>query len=115
MIDRKRLDRTVRLFGVLLAQKRYAELKALDREHRLTPDSIADRVDEYGRTVVPFPEGEPARIDIQEIPNHSPRRWSVLIPLWTAEEGESDITLVTTMIDNGDDPDQYGIDRKSVV
>lgn len=110
MIDSQRLERTIHSIGLLLAQGRYAELKARDRGSRLTVDSITERVQEYGRVIVPFPPGEPARVDVQEIERSQPQRWSVLIPLWTAEEGESDLTLVTTMIDEPDASGCYGVE-----
>ena len=42
-------------------------------------------------------------MDVIEVKNAQPRRWSIAMPLWTQEEGRSDLTLEITVIEQQND------------
>jgi len=58
---------------------------------------------DYGRTFVHFPSNGDRLIDAVKIVNSFPSAWAVSTPLWTIEEGRSDLTLELTMAVDGRD------------
>jgi hypothetical protein len=58
-------------------------------------------VREYGRTIIVPPGDAIPNLDVVKVTNADPERWSVDIPLWSKEEGRSDLTLEVTMIESG--------------
>ena len=81
----------------LLAKGEYVSIERRTGGIRLSAEEIGAAVAEYpGRFIVPPPE---ARMDVVEVEvgvSVSPA-WSVWLPLWTAEEGRSDLTLELTI------------------
>lgn len=55
---------------------------------------------DYGRHLVALPAAAFQEIDLVPILNSRPQQWSVVIPLWTKEEGPSDLSLELTMEDS---------------
>ena len=84
-----------------LAAGRYAELAADGRAGRLTETELRTAVEEYGRTLVPFPDDIEMIADVYEQPLH-PDVVTLDVPLWTQEEGRSDLTLSLTAIKQGE-------------
>lgn len=81
-------------FHESLAKEDYnAALRLLD-ESRLSADGLASVISEYGRKVVSPEEME---LDAVEVLNSVVDRWSVYTPIWTMEEGRSDLTLDLTV------------------
>jgi hypothetical protein len=54
-------------------------------------------------------------LDVVEIRNSTPRSWNVNLPLWTKEEGKSDLTLQMCFIDSGNDLYSVEIDDLHVL
>jgi hypothetical protein len=75
----------------LLVSKSYRELVDRGWVGRLTIQEIETAISEYGRSLVDPPPGFFDRADVYELTSGS--GWHVDVPLWTAEEGESDLTL----------------------
>lgn len=80
-----------------LARGEYAAVERRSAGVRLSADDLATAVAEYGRRLVPAPPEEPLPLDVVAISNADPPAWSVDSPLWTAEEGRSDLTLQLTV------------------
>lgn len=59
---------------------------------RTTQEELARALSEYGRTFVPIPDEGVAELDAFR-PFPQEERWLVEFPLWTAEEGRSDLCL----------------------
>jgi hypothetical protein len=55
-------------------------------------------ITDYGRQLVLPPDEAFGVMDVVEVRNAKPRRWSVTMPLWTREEGRSDLSLELTLI-----------------
>lgn len=85
----------------LLVNNEYELIERLTKSIRLEAIDIKEAIDSYGRTVIMIPESEYENlIDIIEISNSIPKRWSVRFDLWTKEEGRSDLSLEMTLIDS---------------
>ncbi len=60
--------------------------------------AIQGAIRDYGRTLVPVPDHSYDSIDV--VPIKSVRSaWSVRLHLWTAEEGESDLSVELTILE----------------
>ena len=83
----------------LLVERRFEDLELLTGGIRLSKNEIANAISNYGRHLV-IPPTEGLRLmDIIEVRNSNPRRWSVVVPFWTIEEGRSDLSLELTLIE----------------
>lgn len=100
---RTKLERTVDGFLSLLVDEKYHELALLTKNCRLTEEQIRNAVMEYGRKLVRPPNSFYRLIDVVPVTSSKPQRWSVDFPLWTLEEGESDLSVEMTCIDNDKD------------
>ncbi|MDB6035558.1 MAG: hypothetical protein JWM16_5896 [Verrucomicrobiales bacterium] len=98
-MNEKRKEPVSQIINLLVAS-RYADLVRQMHGIRLTANEIAKAIDDYGRTLVsPPPEGF-QRMNIVEIQGSQPKRWSIAMPLWTKEEGLSDLTVEVTIIEH---------------
>lgn len=69
---------------------------------RLTSDALRECVRNYGRTLTPPPPGGALReLDAVQMRSSGHPAWSVRVPLWTREEGRSDLTLELTVSMHG--------------
>ena len=83
-----------RLIADLVAG-RYAEIAADGRAGRLSEDEIRTAVHKYGKTLVPLPdEGWELADEYPQV--DAPNTTALDVPLWTKEEGRSDLTLSLT-------------------
>ena len=80
-----------------IAQHQYASAIQMCDHARMTEDDLKRVIEEYGRTFVQLPTnfGEYVDAVIIEVPPLP--AWSVQVPLWTLEEGRSDLTLELTV------------------
>ncbi|MBK8239519.1 MAG: hypothetical protein IPK74_28695 [Deltaproteobacteria bacterium] len=92
----------------LLVHGQYEELARMSGGERLSADEIEQAVVEYGRKLVLTPRLLDDA-DVVITPKSTPPRWSVNIPLWTREEGRSDLTLSLTVI-AADSPPGYVVE-----
>jgi hypothetical protein len=84
-----------------LAAGRYAEIVADGRAGRLTEVELRTAVEQYGRTLVPLPFDGELLVDTYE-QTSQPAAVTLDVPLWTREEGRSDLTLSVTAIKQGE-------------
>jgi hypothetical protein len=82
----------------------------LSRFDRLPPAQIRWAIDTYGRTLVPIPPEGWNLIDIVAIRPSAGGGWSVRLPLWTAEEGRSDLEVQATIRIDGDGHEMLSLD-----
>ena len=88
---------TVREMISLLVAKRYSEIVSWTKGERYPAAQIAAVMADYQVTVVHPPASfYPSKIDALPIDDTSPQEWSVVFPLWTVEEGESDLSVELT-------------------
>src|SRR5688572_25062299 len=74
----------------------YAKVANDGRIGRLTVPELQRAIAEYGRTLVPLPDQAFDLADVYPI-DRSPGEWAIDLPLWTKEEGRSDLTLSLTV------------------
>jgi len=91
-------DLVKKVLNLLVAEK-YADIVILTHGTRLNAEEIARAIGEYGRKLIMPPEEGFQLMKSIEVKNARPRRWSIVIPLWTREEGRSDLTLEMTVIE----------------
>lgn len=92
----------------LLVGREYQQLEAITRGQRLSAKEIQTAVAEYGRTLVALPEDALGLIDYVEYQDSS--GWSVVVPLFTREEGRSDLSLELSLVGKGLDNYDVQID-----
>lgn len=69
---------------------------------RLTADDIRQVIQEYGCTFVKPPSQAYRDLDVVAVQNTAQPTWSVCAPLWSKEEGRSDLTLEVTLTQVGE-------------
>ncbi len=95
-----KIEGTLRDIMSLFVRKDYVALERLSRGVRLKASEIEEGITEYGRTLVfPPPEAFP-NIDSIPIRASVPQAYSIRFNFYTIEEGESDLQLQVTFIDN---------------
>jgi hypothetical protein len=87
----------IRRIVALLAEQRYEDVEQLCPGSRVGAQQLKAAVAEYGRTIVPLPQEGISLIDSIPIQNAQPSVWSVVVPLFTREEGRSDLSLELTV------------------
>ena len=85
-------EKAVRQLVKDLVNGHYTEIEADGRIGRLTKDELRRAVAEYGRRLTQLPEGAIEAVDVYPTDGVL-NQASVDVPLWTEEEGQSDLTL----------------------
>jgi len=99
----------------LLAQGEYDALLLRAQHSRLDAEKLAAAVEDYGRQIVPLPPNGFRLIDCVPVTGSKPARWSVVVPLFTSEEGRSDLTMELTMAQGEDGSYTAQIDNLHVL
>ncbi|GAA0255243.1 hypothetical protein GCM10009527_059020 [Actinomadura nitritigenes] len=89
----------VRVVVGLLVRGEYEELETLTEARRLTAAEIAAAVARHGRDLISPPDAAFREVDAVAVP-HEPadeHAFHVEFPLWTAQDGLSDLTLGLTV------------------
>ena len=76
-----------------LAMADYEAVVALAPKSRVMPAQIKAAVEQYGRKLVPLPPEAYELIDYVAVRQSEALSWSVVVPLFTQEEGRSDLSL----------------------
>lgn len=95
------LESAVRQVVNHLAHGKYREAVEGCDASRLTAEELREVVLDYGRTLSVPPADAYTELDAIRIRGSSPQAWSVRAPLWTWEEGRSDLTLELTVVLDG--------------
>lgn len=97
--EKLRLKESVgRVLSLLVAGK-YTELESLTKGVRLSAKEMTNAISAYGRELALPQDDDFQLIDIVEVRNVKPQRWSVTMPLRTHEEGRSDLSIEMTFIE----------------
>jgi len=72
----------------LLADENFDAAEMLTRGERLSARQMRDAIRKYGQTVVVGPPEQLQKMNLIEVRDSVPRRWSAQVPLWTKEEGQ---------------------------
>jgi len=96
------LRATVRSIAEALACGQYESTVAGISSSRLSAKELQDVIRDYGRTLVAPPGTAYEELDAIQVKDAAVPTWSVRAPVWTAEEGRSDLTLELTISFDGD-------------
>jgi hypothetical protein len=91
---------TIRRIVALLAERRYEDVARLCVGSRVSAEEMKEAVTTYGRTIVALPEASAALVDSVRVTSASDPTWLVVVPLFTREEGRSDLTLELTVTES---------------
>lgn len=91
----------IRRLVVDLIAQRYGDIVADGRGGRLTQSELRKTVSDYGHTLVPLPDEVWPLADTYQ-DKSDPTSSMIDIPLWTAEEGRSDLVLSLSSHKHGD-------------
>lgn len=83
----------------LLVERAYDEVEAMTRSRWVTADDLRRVIGEYGRTLVSLPPAALESLDIVAVVDADPPAYSVVVDLWTSEEGKSDLSLELKLVD----------------
>lgn len=87
------LESATRVILDLLARREYDTAERITRSRRLSASELEQAVLRYGRTIVSPGDGWWSLVDITPIQGTDPPEIHIAAPVWTAEEGRSDLTL----------------------
>ena len=90
----------IRRISTLLAERRYEDLAQLCAGSRISAEDMREAVASYGRTLVQLPEDAASLVDSMRVTGASNPTWSVVVPLFTREEGRSDLSLELTVTES---------------
>jgi hypothetical protein len=93
------IEGTVRYVYELLLEKKYKELEEFTDSKRLSAYEIRYSIEEYGFQLIQYPNE--IKLDVIEVTGSNPKEWSVVAPIYTDEEGMSDLSIELSVIDNG--------------
>ena len=99
-MDTEKLHKTVKKVTDLLSEKKYNEIKSLCNGVRLTTSELEYAVKKYGRKIIALPNEGYEKLDVIEVSDTNPKEWSVNVPIYTVEEGMSDLTLELSLINS---------------
>ena len=92
------IEETVRHIYELLYQSKYTELMELTGRRCLGEDQISQTLSSYGHKLSPYPEH--IVLDVVEIMEARPKEYNVLAPIYTEDEGLSELCLELQLIEN---------------
>lgn len=93
------MQTAVTMLTNLLAAGDYVTVERMTRGRRLSAADLRRAVEDYGRTLVRLPPEQIQNLDVIEIVDSNPPAFSVVVDLWTREEGRSDLTLELELVD----------------
>jgi hypothetical protein len=87
-----------------LAHPEQIDIYNLFSQSRVTRDDLFRVIEEYGRTLVSPPFGAYDNLNPVRVADESRELWAVAAPLWTKEEGRSDLSIELTINLSHDQP-----------
>ena len=87
------IEVAVRVVVDLLVRGEYGAIEKLTRGVRLSASELESSIRNYGRTLVPPGPAWWTSVTITPVVAEGPPAVHLAVPLWTAEEGRSDLTL----------------------
>lgn len=87
------LETAIRVIIDLLIRGEYEAIDMLTRGRRLSAAALEGAVSSYGRKLAMPPDSWMDIVDIVPIDEGEQAKFFAAVPLWTVEEGRSDLTL----------------------
>lgn len=95
------INQAIKNIYTMLLNKKFHEIETLTQGVHLNAKEIEKSILDYGRILMPYPES--TKFDVIEIKGSRNQSWSVVAPIYTVEEGLSDLSLEMTLIKKGED------------
>jgi len=76
-----------------LASGKFEEVARRSNSRHLSASEIGQAIRSYGRELIPLPPEALSLVDFVSVRGSNPPEWSVIVPLFTKEEGRSDLSL----------------------
>jgi len=114
-MNTEKLHNTVKKVTNLLAKEKYKEIESLCNGVQLDAEELAYAAKDYGMEILPLPKEGYEKLDIIEVTDSNPKEWSVYVPIYTAEEGMSDLTLELSLKDTPSEFYQIEVDNLHVL
>lgn len=83
----------------MLVNEEYDALVKYTNGKRLPKEEIEYTIGDYGCTIITPPDSVYDELDVIEVDNPAQREWSVRAPLWTREEGRSDLGIELSILE----------------
>ena len=99
-VDTKFID-PIRALVETLVKGHFDQLERDGRSGRLSSYELKEALQTYGRTIITLPDEAFRLAEVYPVKGQH-ATWAVDVPLWTAEEGRSDLTLSLTVSDRQD-------------
>jgi hypothetical protein len=99
-VDIKFID-PIRSLVETLVNGHFDQLERDGRSGRLSAHELQEALHAYGRTLITLPDEAFRLAEVYPVKGQN-ATWAVDVPLWTAEEGQSDLTLSLTVSDSKD-------------
>lgn len=87
----------------MLVNAEYGEVVKYTNGKRLSKEEIEYAINDYGFTIITPPDSAYDGLDVIEVDNPIQREWSIRTPLWTKEEGRSDLSIELSMIEENEE------------
>ena len=81
----------------MLCEHRYTDIEELTRGERISASEIERDIRDYGCELVQYPDS--IDLDVVEVFDSNPREWNVVAPIYTAQEGLSDLSIELSVTD----------------
>ena len=96
-VDQENMQAVVRSLITQIVNRDFEAAVRSCSSSRLSADDLREVIRTYGCKLIDLPEHAYDRLDVIEITDSNPPAWSVHVPLWSEEEGLSDLTLQLTI------------------
>ena len=103
-------NRLVADLVALLSAGKFEEVLRRAPGSRVNAEQLRAAVCEYGRALVPLSTESYELIDYVAVLGSSPPQWSVVVPLFTQEEGRSDLSLELSVFEQANGSHSVEID-----
>ena len=111
----KRIRQSVKKVVAMLVNADYKGLEALAGGVRLRSDHIESGIVDYGKTLTFPPESAYDVIDVVEVPGKTPSEYSIRFRLFTKEEGQSDLELQATLVDDNANGPEMRVEIDNII
>jgi hypothetical protein len=97
-IEITEISALIRQIVITLAEGNFEETMVLAPRSRLNPSDLKRAISQYGCRLVALPDEAAEFIDVVQIEHSNPSAASVVVTLFTREEGRSDLSLELSVI-----------------
>ena len=92
------IERSVRNLYSMLCEGRYIDIEHLTGGEKISASEIEQEILDYGCELVQYPTL--IDLDVVDVAGSDPKEWSVVAPIYTKQEGLSDLSIELSLIDN---------------